>query len=364
MKINLSSEEVLKLKTIIDNTNLNRKVLDAYSTLLQENSKIITKDMVDEVMQSSGVDDKYAYFVLLASVLGLDLDDDFAKEVVDRYIMPSLNKVDVNRYYDYPFYKDISFDNVKTDKWELKYEYLDPYELFVYNDIEVKENFVEIPRMGFFDTEYKYPAVLENGNEWMTLLPNEIESMRLDIDKVSGNVVTFGLGLGCFAYMASLKDEVKSLTIVDKSDEVIDLFKTYILPQFKTKDKIKIVNMDAYEFVKKEMKDTHFDYAFVDIWHDISDGVDMYLEFKKIEHYAPNTKFLYWIEDLILSYLRGYIFDGILNEMVVEGSGEFLGPLNESTINTVEDITKILEDNNIRQYAKYIEGPLFDRKKD
>ena len=364
MKINLSSEEVLKLKTIIDNTNLNRRVLDAYSSLLQENSKIITKDMVQSVSTSSGVDDKYAYFVLLASVLGLDLEDEYAKEVADRYIMPSLNKVDVSRYYDYPFYKDIHFDNVKTDKWELKYESLAPYELFVYNDIEVKDDFVEIPRMGFFDTEYKYPAVLENGNEWMTLLPNEIESMRDAIDEVTGEVVTFGLGLGCFAYMASLKDSVTSVTIVDKSDEVINLFKTYILPQFKTKDKIKVVQMDAYEFVKKEMPSKHFDYAFADIWHDISDGVDMYINFKKIEHYAKNTKFLYWIEDLILSYLRGYVFDGILNEMVVEGSGDLLGTFGDKEINTIDDIKALLQDDSIRNYAKYIEGPLFVEKKD
>ncbi|MBQ9791644.1 MAG: hypothetical protein IJW28_03560, partial [Clostridia bacterium] len=274
------------------------------------------------------------------------------------------NYVDVARYYNYPFYKDISFDNIKMDNWEIKYETLAPYEMFVYNDITVNKDFREVPQMGFFTEEYKYPAVLENGNEWMTLLPNEIESMRNDIDKVSGDVVTFGLGLGCFSYMASLKDDVKSVTIVDKSPKVIELFITYILPQFKTKDKIKVVEMDAYDFVKKEMKNTHFDYAFVDIWHDISDGVDMYIAFKKLEHFAPKTTFLYWIEDLILSYLRGYIFDGILNEMMVEGSGNFMGTYKDMEINSIEEMYRVLQDDSIRAYAKYIAEPLFETKKD
>lgn len=362
MKINLSSEEVLKLKTIVDNTSLNRKIMDAYSTLLQENSAIITKDMVEDIKASASVDDKYAYFVLLCSVLGLDLDDNYGRQVANTYILPSINEVDTSRYYDYPFYRDISFDNIKGDNWEIKYEYLQPYELFVYNDIEVSEDYVEIPRMGFFKEEYKYPAVLEGGNEWMTLLPNEIESMRADIDKVSGDVVTFGLGLGCFSYMASLKDDVKSVTIVDKSPEVIKLFKTYILPQFKTKDKIKVIEADAYDFVKNNMREGQYDYAFVDIWHDVSDGVDMYVAFKKLEHWAPKTKFLYWIEDLILSYLRGYVFDSFLNEMVVEGSGEFLGTYKDREINTASDVVDLLTDESLRDYAKYIDKPLFEKK--
>lgn len=362
MKINLKHDDMSALKVIVDSSNLNRKVMDAYSFLLTQKPDIITSDMINSVVNSSGVDTKYAYYVLLSSVFGLDITNVEGRMMGEKYILPSLNHLNVSDYYNYPFYKDIDFTNIVGDKWELKYETLKPYEMFVYNDIECKDNYVEIPRMGFFSEEYKYPAVLENGNEWMTLLPNEIESMKADINKVSGNVVTFGLGLGCYAYMVSLKDNVESVTIVEKSQEVIDMFTTHILPQFKYKNKVKVIKSDAFDFVKNNMSSTHFDYAFVDIWHDISDGVDLYTEFKRYEKYAKNTKFLYWIEDLMISYIRWYVFDGILAEMMLEGSGNFSKDIDNITINSIDDIHKLLSDEGIRNIAKYIDKPLFQEK--
>ena len=82
----------------------------------------------------------------------------------------------------------------------------------------------------------------------MLITPNEINTMQPVIDNVSGNVVTFGLGLGYFAYMCSIKNNVNGITIVEKDKNVIELFEKYILPQFEYKDKIKIVNSDAFDF--------------------------------------------------------------------------------------------------------------------
>lgn len=45
--------------------------------------------------------------------------------------------------------------------------------------------------------------------------------------------------------MASLKADVESITIVEREQSVIDLFTSFILPQFKTKDKITVIKDDA-----------------------------------------------------------------------------------------------------------------------
>ena len=163
----------------------------------------------------------------------------------------------------------------------------------------VKDNFVEIPRVGYFEEEFEYLAVLENNNEWMLITPNEINTMKPVIDEVKGNVVTFGLGLGYFAYMTSIKDDVNSVTIVERDDNVIKLFEEHILPSFSNKNKIKIVKSDAFEFAK-DMEG--YDYAFVDLWHDVSDGVDLYLKMRSME--KENIKYRYWIEDSLLSWFR------------------------------------------------------------
>lgn len=61
-----------------------------------------------------------------------------------------------------------------------------------------------------------FPAVLENERIWMTITPNEIETMKEAVDKAFGNVLTFGLGLGYYAYMVSEKVNVESITVVEK----------------------------------------------------------------------------------------------------------------------------------------------------
>ena len=75
----------------------------------------------------------------------------------------------------------------------------------------------------------------------MTITPNEIETMKEPVDEAFGHVLTFGLGLGYYAYMVSEKENVESITIVETNEDVIDLFNKYILPQFKNAHKIKII---------------------------------------------------------------------------------------------------------------------------
>ena len=130
--------------------------------------------------------------------------------------------------------------------------------------------------------------------------------MRRPIEEVSGKVVTLGLGMGYFAYMASLKSDVTSVTVVERDPSVIELFETHILPQFEYKDKIKIVKSDAFDYLNNN-ETLDADYLFADLWHDASDGLVLYQKLKKYEGKFSSTKFLYWIEHTLLSYMRDAI---------------------------------------------------------
>ncbi|MFS0823148.1 hypothetical protein [Bacillus sp. 1P02SD] len=127
--------------------------------------------------------------------------------------------------------------------------------------------------------------------------------MKEAVEKASGNVLTYGLGLGYYAYMVSEKPNVESVTIVDSNEDVIDLFQTYILPQFTNAKKIKIIKEDAFEYARERMPKGNYDFVFTDLWHDVSDGIDMYVEMKKYEKTCPTTEFSYWIEKSILCYM-------------------------------------------------------------
>ena len=110
-------------------------------------------------------------------------------------------------------------------------------------------------------------------------------------------------GLGYFTYMASLKEEVESVTVVERSTDVIDLFRQYILPQFTHPEKIIIVESDAFDFAERKMKDGGYNTVFTDIWHDPSDGCELYLRMKKYEDLLPDAEFIYWVEDTLTLYL-------------------------------------------------------------
>ena len=79
--------------------------------------------------------------------------------------------------------------------------------------------------------------------------------------------------------------------------------KQFILPQFKYPEKVNIVECDAFEFAEKHMKDGCYNTVFTDIWHDPSDGCELYLRMKKYEYLLPDAEFIYWVENTLKLYL-------------------------------------------------------------
>ena len=143
-----------------------------------------------------------------------------------------------------------------------------------------EDDFTEYPPLGFFREKFEFPAVLENGNEWMTLTPVDLDTSDVAIEKAHGKVITFGLGLGYYAYMVSNKPTVESITVIEKSERLIGFFNKHILPQFPNKNKVRIINADAFEYAEREMPKENYDLAFVDTWRDASDGAPMYKKMK------------------------------------------------------------------------------------
>lgn len=274
------------------NEERNNLIMSKLSIYLNNYSDYITKEMIDNIKKEFGFNDLESFKIIITSLL----------EITDKELIHEFDKIvfelDKNKYEDNLYYKNISFKNIKSNKWSFRYESYKPYEAFVFNDLR-KINDKLYPCIGYFKEEYKYPAVLENNREWMLITPNEIETMEKPINEATGNVLTYGLGLGYYAYMVSMKEDVKTVTIVEKDKEIIELFNKYILPQFRFKDKIRIINMDAFEYFKKNI---YYDFVFVDIWHDPSDGIDLYLKFKNLE--KKNIKYSYWIEDTIKCYIE------------------------------------------------------------
>ena len=276
----------------------NNDILSLLSVYLNEYDNIISASDIKKVMKA-GVDETRAFSLLLESYMRLDLDPEF----VDLYFPNMIKLLDTEEYTNNDYYKNIKFSKVNNRDWKLSYDKYVPYQGFVYTDFKYEDDGRVIPQIGFFNKVFKYPAIYQKDRLWMSITPNEIETMKEPINEAKGHVLTFGLGMGYFAYMTSNKDEVETVTIVEKDSNVIELFKKVILPQFKNRDKITIVEADAFEYMESIFENTKCDYVFTDIYHDVSDAIEVYNKMKVYENKYKNTKFKYWIENTIKAYI-------------------------------------------------------------
>lgn len=276
----------------------NNDILSLLSVYLNEYDKIISAGDIKKVMKA-GVDETSAFALLLEGYMRLDLDPEF----VDLYFPNMIKLLNAEEYIDNDYYKNIKLNRCSKNDWKITYDKYVPYQGFVYNNFKLEDDGRVIPQIGFFNTVFKYPAIYQKNKLWMSITPNEIETMKEPIKEAKGHVLTFGLGMGYFAYMASNKEEVETITIVERDKNVIELFSNVILPQFKNKDKIKIICDDAFEYMDNTFATTKCNYVFTDIYHDISDALEIYKKMQVYENKYKDIKFKYWIENTIKAYL-------------------------------------------------------------
>ena len=328
-------KDKIKLERLKNTMESNFRLTRLYAAYLNDFPTAITKDMIDAICEDGDVEKEDAIAALLCEMFSLDTDaHDEDRMLFRRYIRPSIRILDANKYRNDPYYKRVKIPNVTDGSWELRREAYEPYRAVICDDLFIDDDLTEIPPLGFFPERFEFPAVLEGGNEWMTLTPVDMDTCEQAIKKAHGRVVTFGLGLGYYAYMAALKDEVESVTVIEKSSDVIRLFDRYIFPYFPKKDKVRIINADAFEYASYEMPKEKYDYAFVDIWRDGSDGAEAYVKMKPLEALSPATEFDYWIENFIVSRIRAIRYGTLMD-------AEERGELDMSYEQILKTITEV-----------------------
>ena len=184
--------------------------------------------------------------------------------------------------------------------FELGYASYRPYELFVADDLRAYPDGAVLPVLGYFAQPFAYPVLTENGREWMTATPNEINTIRPMAEAAHGHVLTLGLGLGYFAFHALLNPRVERVTAVERSADAIRLFRERILPAFPRPERLTILQADAFAAAPALYRSGQYDFVFADLWHDAADGLPMYERLKHME--VPGPEYRYWIEKTLEFY--------------------------------------------------------------
>lgn len=334
----------------INNTNIN--IADLLVNAFSYTDIIDVAELKQYIKE--GLNEKEAIMQLFCKAFDIDYDEEENHDVMNGYILRNLKKLDDNNYLNNRYVTTIKATG-KYKKYALKYIEYEPYQLFAYDDISL-DNGKENSRIGYFDQKFSYLALTEGNNIWMSLNPNEIETMKPYIAKAKGDVLVLGLGMGYVPFMMALKQEVKSITIVEKDSEIIGLFNSLIWPNFQNKEKIKIIQDDAVSFINRKVNQNKYDYIFADLWHSPEDGLPLFISLKR-----ANRSIDCWLEVSMYALLRrcmitlleeatlgyqddAYKFAKTYTDKIIN---KFYHKTKNLTLYTDEDLNALLDNNNL-----------------
>ena len=242
-----------------------------------------------------------AYMALLAAHCGLDTSLPEDARLYRGYFPQMVRQHDPAVYEADAYFQAVKPLEGANAAIDLVYERIEPMELFVADDFRVDSEGRVLPQLGWFDGAFEFPAIREDGRVWMTVTPNEITTIQPAVHESRGKVLTYGLGLGYYAFHCLLKDDVESVTVVERNPAVIDMFRRHLLPFFPRQDALHIVQADAFDYAANVMPHEGFDTVFTDLWHDVADGLPLYQQMKALE--VPGPRYLYWIEQTLKCYM-------------------------------------------------------------
>lgn len=344
MKISLSKQELEKAKKLLE---------------VKENNITAAEHYIDFLTyHSCDISDDKNWFEKFQEI------EQIEPQVLANSDVKNITKLDPKIFTENEYYKTVGQVRASNSSWKLMTLSYEPFEGFVSDEISVNPDyFNEHTPISYFDQEFKYLAVLDNDEIWMSVIPHEINTMKQPIKNAKGDVLVLGLGLGYYVFNILNKKEVNSVTVIENDKRIISLFNEYLLPKFPHQEKLSIIYGDAIEFVRNSPR--KFDYVFADIWHNVGDGEMLYLKIKNKEKYHPEAKFDYWIETSILAMLRRQTL--IVFEEQLQGEPEALYLkakndndriinkiyfyLKDKEIKTFNDLHDLLTDESLKVMA-------------
>ena len=237
----------------------NERIFELLAGFLTFKADSVTAEEVKSLTEDFGVDERTAVALIAAAEMGLDVADDEKDAALFKSYFPKmLKKLTVDDYKNDEYLKRIPFTPCKNKDWEINLGKFKPYELFVRDEPVFYDDGRVIPQIGYFAEEYAFPQILQGGREWMMINPDEVDTQKPYIERAHGKVLTFGLGLGYFAFQCLLKDAVTSVTVVELDENVINLFDRYIRPYFPDNKPFRVIRADAFEYAERnsERKNT------------------------------------------------------------------------------------------------------------
>lgn len=157
----------------------------------------------------------------------------------------------------------------------------------------------DIPCRGYWSPPLAVSDLLlltRRGETWMSLMPVQVEGLRLAADCARGKVVLFGLGLGWLAATCALRAEVDQVTVVELDRELIGLHRALGLFEHLPGGvgaKVRIVEGDALDW----RPDGSVDLLQADIWQSLV-GDDRLAQVARMQANVAASAIHFWGQEL------------------------------------------------------------------
>ena len=278
----------------------NRLLLERLAVVLMD-ARMADRGTVQRLLKI-GLTEEEVMCALVLSRMGLDEETDLGREIHRGYLPKMIQKVSPSLVEDDPYVQAVCPVEKRCGDKRLTMDTLFPYEIFVRDDFRMDASGRVLPQLGFLESSVTFPVLLERGLSWMSVEPNEIQTLRPLAQAARGKVVMMGLGIGYYAFHALMNPSVTEVTAGERDGEILDMFREALLPLFPRKECLKLVQDDAFHFAAGPMKTLYPDTVLTDLWRDAGDGAELYLRMKALEWEGPNWQ--YWIEPTIRYYLE------------------------------------------------------------
>lgn len=349
MKINLSKKELEKTYRLLDTKEINMSVAELLFSTFEEKEFF------------KGTKSPLEYYQKLLQFWNVSGESEEELEILEKWVKSSISPLNHGFFANNLYFKAVKPASFKKGNYQLHYIGFKAYQPFSLNDIQVDEKdcFLERSPLSYFTTDESYLALSYKSEVWMSITPNEINTMAPYINEAKDNILVLGLGLGYYPFMISEKEDVKNIIIVELDQNIIDIFNEKLLPLFPHKEKIRVIKGDAVQYLKNNKN--HYDYVFADLWHNPEDGLPIYLKIKEIEKQYKGTIFQYWLETSLLAMLRRCLLtvyeeslQGASDKDYQKASNDIDKIINalyfktkNITINSYDDIYDLLRDESL-----------------
>ncbi len=370
MKIDQSIAIKNKINQLAQTQTFNIALAHQVIDFIFSNPPSVKKTQLVKKMKDDHLSDIDAYQSLLLSQCLKDPVIKQHQDLLALSLKPYLHQLDPTSFISNPFYQRVKPHPITKGKWHLGYETYIPYQGVLTGDVitHPMHHYLESTPLGYFLNPFYYLVIKQQDVTWMSVTPFEINTMAPVIDTMRGNVITLGLGLGYFASMAALKPEVKEVLVIEKDQQVIQLFLKHIYPLLENKEKIKIHHEDAFDYLRNNTRP--FDHLFVDIHHTAEDGLPMYIRMKKLEKISRNGQWHYWLESSILALFRRYMIVFLQEQLLSFDERKYNNPttledhlyrelykINEDiSILSLQDLDRWLSNTTLKSILTLIES--------